>query len=61
MDGTELIEGEGANRLRAGRLSRHQSDGESRQLTDDRMLWKGTSLIRFANFSSIKFCTFQCG
>jgi hypothetical protein len=45
--------GEGANRLRAGRLYRHRPDGESRRLPDDRMLWKGTTLMRFAPFPTI--------
>jgi hypothetical protein len=44
---------EGANRIREGRLSRHRSEGEIRQLTDDRMLWKGTTLMRFAPFPTI--------
>jgi hypothetical protein len=43
----------GANRLRAGRLSRHRPDGESRRDPDDRMLWKGTTLKRFAHFPTI--------
>jgi hypothetical protein len=45
--------GEGANRLRAGRLSRHRPDGESRRVPDDRMLWKGTALKRFTHFPTI--------
>jgi hypothetical protein len=44
---------EGANRLMAGRLSRYRSDGESRRVPDDRMLWKGTTLRRFAPFHTI--------
>jgi hypothetical protein len=45
--------GEGANRLRAGLLSRHRPNGGSRQVTDDRMLWKVTTLMRFAPFPTI--------
>jgi hypothetical protein len=37
----------------AGRLSRHRQHGECRRLPDDRMLWKGTSLMRFAPFPTI--------
>jgi hypothetical protein len=44
------MEGVGANRLRAGRLSRLVPEGESRRLPDDLMLWKGTTLKRFAPF-----------
>jgi hypothetical protein len=47
------MEGEGANRIRAGRLSRHLPDGESRRLPDDRMLCKGNTLMRFAPFPTI--------
>jgi hypothetical protein len=53
MERTELMVGEGANRLRAGRLSRHRPDGESRRVPDDRSLWKGTALMRFAPFPTI--------
>jgi hypothetical protein len=42
--------GEGANRLRVERLSRHRPVGESQRLPDDRMLWKGTALMPFAHF-----------
>jgi hypothetical protein len=45
--------GEGASRLRVGRLSRHRPDGEKRRVPDDRMLWKGTALMRFAPFLNI--------
>jgi hypothetical protein len=45
--------GEGANRLRAGRLSPHRPDGESRRVPDDRLLWKWTALMRFAHFPNI--------
>jgi hypothetical protein len=45
--------GEGANRLRAGRYSRNRPDGETRRVSDDRMLWKGTTLIRCAHFPTI--------
>jgi hypothetical protein len=47
------MEGVGANRLRAGRLSRHLPDGESRLVPDDRMLWKWTAVMRFALCPSI--------
>jgi hypothetical protein len=53
MERTELMVGEGANRIRARRLSRHRPDCESRLLPEYRMLWKGTALIRFAHFPSI--------
>jgi hypothetical protein len=53
MERSVLMEGEGANRLRAGRLLRHRSDGESRRMPDDWMLWKGTALLRFAPFTTI--------
>jgi hypothetical protein len=53
MERTDLKVAEGANRLRAGRLSRHRPDGESRRLPDDRMLWKWTNLMRFAHFPTI--------
>jgi hypothetical protein len=41
------------NRLRAGSLSRHMPDCEGRLVPDDRMLWKGTNLKRFAPFPNI--------
>jgi hypothetical protein len=53
MERTELMVGEGANRLRAVRVSRHRPDGESRRVPDDRMLWKGTTFMRFAHFPTI--------
>jgi hypothetical protein len=53
MERTELMVGEGAHRLRSGRLSRHPPNGESRQLTDDRMLWKGATLMLFAPVPTI--------
>jgi hypothetical protein len=53
MERTELIVWEGAIRLRAGRYSRHRPDGESRRLPDDRLLWKGTALMRCAHFLTI--------
>jgi hypothetical protein len=53
MERTDLMAGEGANRLRAGRLSRHRPDGESQRLPDYRMLWKGTALKIFAHFRTI--------
>jgi hypothetical protein len=45
--------GEGEYRLRAESLSHHRPDCESRRLPDDRMLWKWTSLMRFAHISTI--------
>jgi hypothetical protein len=48
MERTELMLVEGANRLRAVRVSRHRLNGESRRVRDDGMLWKGTALMRFA-------------
>jgi hypothetical protein len=45
--------GEGANRIGAGRFSRHRPDGESRRVPYDPMLWKGTILMRFATFPNI--------
>jgi hypothetical protein len=58
MERTELMVGEGANRLRTGRISRHRPDGESRRVPDDRMLWKETTIMRFATFPNINkvFC-----
>jgi hypothetical protein len=53
MERTELMVGKGANRLRAGRLSRHLPDGEWRRLPDDRTLWTETDLMRFADFPTI--------
>jgi hypothetical protein len=53
MEQTELMVLEGLFRLRAGRLSRQRPEGESRLLPNDRMLWKRTSLIRFAHFPTI--------
>jgi hypothetical protein len=49
----DLLVGQGANCIRAGRLSRHQQDGKSRRMPGDQMLWKGTALMRFAPFSTI--------
>jgi hypothetical protein len=48
-----LIFLEGANRLRAVRVSRHRPKGESRRLPDNRMLWICTALMRFAHFPTI--------
>jgi hypothetical protein len=45
--------GEGANRLRAGRYSRHQPDGESRRLPDEGMLCEWTALMRCEHFPTI--------
>jgi hypothetical protein len=53
MERTDLMAGEGANRLRAGRLSRHRPEGECWRVPDYRMLWKGNALIRFAHFTTI--------
>jgi hypothetical protein len=53
MERTELMVGEEANRIRAGRLSGHQQDGKCRRVPDDRMLWKYTALMRFAPFPTI--------
>jgi hypothetical protein len=50
MERTELMAGEGLNRLRAGRLSRHRPDGKCRRVPDDRMLRKWTALMLFAPF-----------
>jgi hypothetical protein len=56
MERTDLLVGKRANQLRARRLSHQRPDGESRRLPDDRMLWTGTALMRFANFHpSIQF------
>jgi hypothetical protein len=54
MERTELMVRERANRLRAGRISRHRSDAECPRRPDDRMLWKGTTLMRIATFPTIK-------
>jgi hypothetical protein len=53
MERTELMVGEGANRIRAGSLSRHRPVGESRRVPGDRMLWKWTALMLFAPFPTI--------
>jgi hypothetical protein len=53
MERSELMVGEGAKRSRAGRISHHRPDGESLRLNNDRMLWKGTNLMRFAPFPYI--------
>jgi hypothetical protein len=53
MERSELMVGEGASRLRERRLSRHRPAGESRRVPDDRMLWKGTALLRFATYLTI--------
>jgi hypothetical protein len=52
MERTDLLVGERANRLRAVRVSRHRPSRESRRVSDNRMLWKGNALMRFAHFSS---------
>jgi hypothetical protein len=54
MERTDLMSGEGAHRLRAGRFSRHRPDGECRRVPIDRMLWNGIALMRFAHFPTIK-------
>jgi hypothetical protein len=53
MERTELMVGEGANRLRAGRISRHRLDGESRRVPNDRKMCKGTAMMMFAPFLTI--------
>jgi hypothetical protein len=53
METTELMLGEGVNRFRAGRLSRHRPVGDSRRLPDESMLWKWNALMRFARFPTI--------
>jgi hypothetical protein len=53
MERIVLMVGKGANRLMAGRLSCHRPDGESRRVPDDRMLWTGTAVMRFADFHTI--------
>jgi hypothetical protein len=45
--------GDGVNQLRAGRISKHRPEGESRRITDDQMLWKGNARMRFAHFPTI--------
>jgi hypothetical protein len=50
MDRTELMLGEGTNRLRDGRLSRHRPDGEIWRVPDDRMQWTWNALMRLAPF-----------
>jgi hypothetical protein len=50
MERTELVVWEGANRLTAGRNSSLRPDSDSRRVPDDRMLSKGTSLMRCAPF-----------
>jgi hypothetical protein len=50
MERTQLKLEEGANRIRAGRYSRHRPAGENQRLPDDRMVWKGNALLSFANF-----------
>jgi hypothetical protein len=47
MERTELMVGEGANRFRAGRLSRHRPDGGRRLVPDYRMMRRGNDLMRF--------------
>jgi hypothetical protein len=53
MERSELIVGQEANRIRAGRLSRHRPDGESRRMPDDRMLWKWNTLKQYSHFPTI--------
>jgi hypothetical protein len=53
MELSDLMVGEGANRFRAGRLSRHRHEDESWRVPDDRLLLTGTALMRFANFRTI--------
>jgi hypothetical protein len=53
MERSDIMEGERANRLRAGRLLRHPPDGESRRMPENWMLWMWTALMRFAHFPAI--------
>jgi hypothetical protein len=53
MERPELMVVEESNQLRAGRYSRHRPDGDRRRMPDDRMLWKGTPLMRCAHFPTI--------
>jgi hypothetical protein len=53
MERTELMVQGGVNRLRAGRLSRHQPVGESRRDPDDGCCGEWTALMRFARFPTI--------
>jgi hypothetical protein len=39
--------------MRAVRASCHRPGGECRRVHEDRMLWKGTPLMRFAHFPTI--------
>jgi hypothetical protein len=50
---TEMSVGEGVNRQRAVRVSRHRTCSESLRLSDNRMLCKGTALMRFAHIPTI--------
>jgi hypothetical protein len=53
MERSELKVGEVLNRLRPGTYSRNMPDGEKRRVPNDRMLWRGTALMRFAPFPTI--------
>jgi hypothetical protein len=53
MERTELILGEGANRLRALHVSRHRPNDENRRVPDNRMLWEWNALMRFAHLPTI--------
>jgi hypothetical protein len=53
MERTELMVGEGATRLTAGRLSRHRPFGESRRVPDDPMLLKRNALKLIAQFPTM--------
>jgi hypothetical protein len=53
MERTELMLGVGSNRIRAGRLSNHGPDGESRRRPDDRKLWIRPALMQIAPFPTI--------
>jgi hypothetical protein len=53
MERTELMVVEGVNRLRAGRITHHRPDVDSRRVTDYRMLGKGNAIMRFAQFPTI--------
>jgi hypothetical protein len=53
MERTELMVGQGANCIRAGRISRHQQEGKSRSVIDERMLWSRNAVMRFAPIPTI--------
>jgi hypothetical protein len=61
MESSELMVGEGGSRTRAGRISHHRLDGESRRVPDSRMLWMGTALLRFAPYLTINSVSSNAG